>query len=137
MMMTTTTMMTEMTTSPPTIAIADHSRGDPIAEPISVALDDVVRTSLDLARPAAEDAGVSLVSELVPVRVPGDPHLLAEVASNLITNGIRYSSSGSIRQDLARTGAPGSASRSLERSWMGTVGPSAPRAGGRTGASSP
>ena len=60
----------------------------------SVDFGSVVRDSAELLRPSAEAGKVSLRCEAVPVRVGGDPRLLAEVVSNLVENGVRYNRPG-------------------------------------------
>jgi len=60
----------------------------------SVDLGAVVREGADLLRPSAAAAEVDLRCETVPVRVGGDPRLLADVVSNLVENGVRYNRPG-------------------------------------------
>ncbi|WP_420098357.1 sensor histidine kinase [Corynebacterium sp.] len=58
-------------------------------------LTDIVRSSLESARPYAESAGVTLVDGTVPGLVGEfDPARMHQVFDNLIVNAIKYSSSG-------------------------------------------
>jgi signal transduction histidine kinase len=57
-----------------------------------LSLDALVRDTVDLYRPAVEDAGISLVAQADDdVRVRGSRHLLGQALSNLIDNAIKYS----------------------------------------------
>ncbi|MCA8960300.1 MAG: HAMP domain-containing protein [Planctomycetes bacterium] len=76
------------------LSLARLDAGDVQLEATPVALEQVVREAVELARPAALDANVTVEMSLDAVRVAGDPHLLGEVASNLIDNAIRYNRSG-------------------------------------------
>ncbi len=56
-----------------------------------VAFDAIVREAAREAHEGPFAADVALRLDLAPAQVRGDPHLLAEVVSNLVTNAIRYS----------------------------------------------
>jgi heavy metal sensor kinase len=60
----------------------------------SVDFGTVVREGAELLRRSAEAADVELRCEAVPVRVGGDPRLLADVVSNLVENAVRYNRRG-------------------------------------------
>jgi heavy metal sensor kinase len=76
------------------LSLARLAAGDGAGLRAPVALDEVVRGTVELARPAADQADVAITADLLPVRVTGHPELLAEVASNLISNAIRYNRPG-------------------------------------------
>jgi signal transduction histidine kinase len=60
----------------------------------SVALDAVVRGTVELFRQRADNAEVSLTCTIQPVQVDGDKELLSEVATNLVSNAIQYTPAG-------------------------------------------
>jgi len=61
-----------------------------------VALATIVAQAVDSARPAAEERGVQLDTELafVPGTVVGDPDRLAQVVTNLLSNAIKFTPRG-------------------------------------------
>ena len=59
-----------------------------------VRLDGVIRAVADSLRPAARQRGIALRLTLDEVEVWGDGHRLADVASNLLSNAIRYNRDG-------------------------------------------
>jgi signal transduction histidine kinase len=68
--------------------MADH-------RPVELDLGEVVRTALDLVRPAAQAGSLELHAEVPrPSPVRADPDRLAQVLSNLLTNAIRYTPAG-------------------------------------------
>ena len=74
------------------LARADAGEEQPARDPIE--LDQLVRETADLLRPAALAADVELACSTHPARVAGDARLLAEVLNNLVHNGIRYNRPG-------------------------------------------
>ncbi len=75
-------------------ALADGETGPP-PELVPVDLAEAIRTTLELAQPAVERAGLQLVSD-VPERLPAraNPDQLAQVLGNLVSNAIRYTPAG-------------------------------------------
>lgn len=71
--------------------------GDAAVLPARVELDlaQVIRSAVELARPAARASGIAVSSE-VPRRLParGDPDRLAQVVANLLQNAVRYTPTG-------------------------------------------
>jgi signal transduction histidine kinase len=59
-----------------------------------VQLDHVAAAALDSARRLADDAGVTLTSQLAPRTVPGDPVLLERLVTNLVHNAVHYNERG-------------------------------------------
>lgn len=59
-----------------------------------VDLADVVKRTCELMTPWAEEKSIRLISHLQQAAVPGDPEGLEQVASNLISNAIKYTPSG-------------------------------------------
>lgn len=55
-----------------------------------VALDRVVRETVELITPLAEQRRITMACDLLPVMVTGDRHRLAQVLVNLLTNAVRY-----------------------------------------------
>ena len=64
-------------------------------EPVELDLAEVVRSALDLVRPAAQSASLELMVDVPrPMPVRADPDRLAQVLANLLSNAIRYTPSG-------------------------------------------
>jgi signal transduction histidine kinase len=57
-------------------------------------LDAIVAEAVDLYRPLAEEAGLTLTAELQPARLTGARSLLAQAATNLIDNAIKFTPRG-------------------------------------------
>lgn len=68
-----------------------------------VALDEIVAEVIELYEPVAEEKGVKLEARLSPATINGARSLLAQMASNLVDNAIKYSPmGGSVDVDLER-----------------------------------
>ncbi|MHC4605909.1 MAG: sensor histidine kinase [Planctomycetota bacterium] len=70
----------------------------------TVDLGEVVMETADMLRPVAEKAGVTLEAEANETKLEGDRNRLGEMVSGLVTNAIRYNSTGgrvdvSLRRD--------------------------------------
>jgi len=63
-----------------------------VREPVSFA--DVVRRTIELLSPSAEAGQITLQDEVRPARVLADEEGLTELATNLVSNAIRYSPEG-------------------------------------------
>jgi signal transduction histidine kinase len=76
-----------------TLAAGDAATSPAPATDLDLAA--ILRSAVDLARPAALTAGLELETAL-PERLParGDPDQLAQIAGNLLQNAIRYTPSG-------------------------------------------
>jgi signal transduction histidine kinase len=75
-------------------ALAEGETGPPLElHPLDLVA--AVRAALDLAEPAIERAGLTLVTEL-PDRLPAraNPDQLAQVLGNLVSNAVRYTPAG-------------------------------------------
>jgi signal transduction histidine kinase len=59
-----------------------------------VRLDTIVAEAVELFEPVAEDKGVRLLAQINPVRMMGSPTLLAQAATNLLDNAIKYTPVG-------------------------------------------
>jgi signal transduction histidine kinase len=57
-------------------------------------LDTIVAEAVELFEPVAEDKGVRLLAQINPVRMMGSPTLLAQAATNLLDNAIKYTPVG-------------------------------------------
>lgn len=74
------------------------AEGDAGARPraeVELDISDALRASVEMARPAAEAAGLRLEVELpVGLQVRADPDQLAQVMANLLSNALRYTPVG-------------------------------------------
>ena len=69
--------------------------GEPLPEPVPVALDDVVSEATDRARAAAEAKRISVTCECAPgVTTLGSSDQLVTALSNLLDNAVAYSAEG-------------------------------------------
>ncbi|MGA0603496.1 ATP-binding protein [Caulobacter sp. KR2-114] len=59
-----------------------------------IRLDDAARGAVDLYEAVAEEAGVTLVAELEPAPLLGEPSLVVRLAANLVDNAIKFSPPG-------------------------------------------
>jgi len=75
-----------------TLARADVGRLDLRQQPVDLA--KVVEDTVTLLQPLATSKGISIQSELQPVRVTGDPAGLALVVRNLVENALRCNREG-------------------------------------------
>jgi signal transduction histidine kinase len=57
-------------------------------------LDDAARSAADLYQAVAEDAGVTLVRQLEPALMLGEPSLIVRLIANLVDNAIKFSPKG-------------------------------------------
>jgi heavy metal sensor kinase len=71
-----------------TLARAD-TRELPL-QAVPVAIEQVVRDVVTLARPVAERRQIRLITTLAPIEVRGDPEGLRQAVSNLVSNAIQY-----------------------------------------------
>jgi len=70
----------------------------------SVDLADIVKRTCELMAPWAAEKNIRLFSRLQPAAVQGDPEALEQVASNLISNAIKYTpSAGEVEVHLECT----------------------------------
>ncbi len=72
-----------------------------------VQLDAVLRDTVELYQPAAEDLGVDLGLQVEPLTVRGERQLLAQAVANLIDNALKYASEvdASVAVSVVRNGA--------------------------------
>lgn len=68
-----------------------------------VELHTLVRRSVEMFEGVAETHQVALLSEIVPVVVPGDAGYLRQVVMNLLDNAIKFSPGGQVRVALSAT----------------------------------
>jgi two-component system sensor histidine kinase SenX3 len=78
-----------------------------VSLPEAVAVDDIVQEAVERMRPAAEQAGISVVADAVPddLVIAGDRRQLTSALSNLLDNAVKYSDpGGSVEVDAAARG---------------------------------
>lgn len=75
---------------------SEADRGGPVIEHAVCDLASIVETSVEIARMAAEhkDIGIDVVGTDHPVELVGDAGKLEQIATNLLTNAIKYSHRG-------------------------------------------
>lgn len=57
----------------------------------------LINTLKELLEPDAEEKGLSLISDVDPIRVQGDPDKIEQVLENLVSNAIKFTTDGHIR----------------------------------------
>ncbi len=74
--------------------------------PVEIELPNLVRTCLDVVRPAAEAKQLALVlAPTVPLRLVADPTRLQQVLINLLGNAVKFTPSGTVEVRLRQTEA--------------------------------
>lgn len=77
------------------LLLARADAGQALLGRAPVELGDLLLGAIEKLEPLAERKGVSLVvSEVADLVVPGDPLWLSQIATNLLSNGIKYTPSG-------------------------------------------
>jgi signal transduction histidine kinase len=102
------------------LTLADSENA--ITEWSTVDLAELAGHVADQARPAAEEAGLDLVTELPPAPVTGDPVLLERLAQNLVENAVRHNRSGGWLSVRTRATEQGGAELTVTN-----TGPTVPR----------
>ena len=82
------------------LSLARADAEDLKLQPTMVPLGPVIEDVLTVLRPVAESRHISIQVQKTDVEVLGDPELLRQVVSNLVSNAIRYNSDGG-RVDIA------------------------------------
>jgi two-component system sensor histidine kinase RpfC len=83
-------------------SVLDFSKieaGKIIAEHTTFALDDLIKSTIDLFRHPAEEKGLTLTLDMnskVPCRLIGDPHHLRQVLTNLLANALKFTEQGGV-----------------------------------------
>jgi signal transduction histidine kinase len=73
------------------------ARADASAEVLArepVALGEVLSAACDEIQTLAQEKGVRVLREIAPVRLEGDPKYLAQLASNLLVNAVKFTPAG-------------------------------------------
>jgi signal transduction histidine kinase len=78
------------------LRLVDDLRGDAAPERGPVDLGALALAAVSLAEPAARAAGVTLAADVCAASVVGDAHRLAQVAENLVGNGVKYAPGGRV-----------------------------------------
>ncbi|HKT73021.1 MAG TPA: HAMP domain-containing sensor histidine kinase [Steroidobacteraceae bacterium] len=72
------------------------ARGEAAVAAHRCALDEIVKEGVDLVAPAAAARSVSVLTELSPVIVQGDPTMIASVVNNLLLNAVSFTQDGTV-----------------------------------------
>jgi two-component system, OmpR family, sensor histidine kinase BaeS len=113
--------------------LADAERPGMLLDKRAVDLAEVARTVADSFAPRFAEKGVTLSADLEPTVVLGDPGRLVQIATNLVTNALRYTEQGQVRLSVRRIGseallevsdtgigiAPGDIRHIFTRFWRG------------------
>jgi len=87
------------------LELARYDAGQESLKRLPFDLANTVGESVELVKTLADERGVTLDAEVVPLETTGDPERLAQVVMNLLTNAIQYNRpSGAVRVRLERTG---------------------------------
>lgn len=109
------------------LALARAEREEPL-QPVSVALDELLREVVEELLPLADRRQVDLGMEFAdPVRVAGEPESLRVLARNLIDNAVRYSPTGGRVDVRVAASAEGSGGAELSVTDEGPGLPAAER----------
>ena len=84
--------------------LADAERPGLLLDKRPVDLAAAARTAADSLAPRFADAGLALVPELESVLVAGERARLEQIATNLLSNALRYTEAGEVRLRVAREG---------------------------------
>ena len=90
------------------LLLAEGDGGELLSVRAPTRLDQLVATSVDMFRGAAEERGVTLTASGGPLQVTGDPGRLRQVINNLIDNSLKFTPPGGrIDVDLRHDAAAG------------------------------
>jgi signal transduction histidine kinase/AmiR/NasT family two-component response regulator len=90
--------------------ILDFSKieaGKMTLEKVDFDLREIITNSVALLAPRARAQGLTLthsVDEAIPCRLAGDPSRLRQILLNLLGNGVKFTSAGSVSLDVSQTG---------------------------------
>ena len=83
------------------LALAQFDAGQEILNRRRFDFSKTVSDSVELVQTLADERGVKIISEVGPLEITGDPELLAQVVTNLLTNAIQYNKpDGEVRVKL-------------------------------------
>ena len=76
------------------LALARFDAGQEVLKRMRFDLSKTVGDCVELVQPLADERGVKVSIEAVPLEIEGDPERLAQVVTNLLTNAIQYNKPG-------------------------------------------
>ena len=112
------------------LALARFDAGQEVLRRQAFDFSTTITEGAELVQPLAEERGVKLLVEVVPLEITGDPERLAQVVTNLLTNAIQYNRpEGEVRVQLAA--ADGLAVLTVADTGQGIAPEDLPRVFGR------
>jgi len=90
------------------LELARFDAGQEVLKRLRFDFSKTIADAAELVQPLADERGVKIISEFLPLEITGDPERLAQVVANLLTNAIQYNQpGGEVRVKLESQGGLG------------------------------